>query len=171
MRGACRGDGCAKAVYIFGTDLCSSHLGRWLRRAPAEARAAVLLATIDAPVWQAWPRVSLAESGEDGLGGLREWQAGRCAICGSVEPLVTDHDHRTLLVRGLLCRSCNTAEGNADWPWLHRYRLDPPAITLGLWVEYVMPFAWAKPEAPPVSVSDLVATMRQRSWGTGILQR
>ncbi|MGA5552643.1 endonuclease domain-containing protein [Streptomyces pseudogriseolus] len=43
---------------------------------------------------------------------LEEWQAGRCAVCEStVQELVTDHDHGTGLVRGLLCRSCNTREG------------------------------------------------------------
>jgi hypothetical protein len=36
---------------------------------------------------------------------------GKCGICGRCKPLVIDHNHRTGAVRGLLCRSCNTAIG------------------------------------------------------------
>jgi len=39
---------------------------------------------------------------------LARWQNGRCAICGRMSDLVCDHDHATGLVRGWLCRSCNT---------------------------------------------------------------
>ena len=38
-------------------------------------------------------------------------QAGRCAICGALGPLVRDHCHVTGRFRELLCASCNTAEG------------------------------------------------------------
>jgi hypothetical protein len=38
---------------------------------------------------------------------LEEWQQGRCAICGSSEALVWDHDPWSGLVRGLLNRACN----------------------------------------------------------------
>jgi hypothetical protein len=35
---------------------------------------------------------------------LREWQAGRCAMCGRSADLRLDHDHKTGMVRGLLSR-------------------------------------------------------------------
>lgn len=38
---------------------------------------------------------------------LRDRQAGRCAMCEEVQSLRTDHDHKTALVRGLLCHECN----------------------------------------------------------------
>lgn len=45
-------------------------------------------------------------------------QRGRCCLCGAEhkagKALVVDHDHITGRVRGLLCRLCNTAVGNAD---------------------------------------------------------
>ena len=48
---------------------------------------------------------------------LMELQGGKCAICGGIkgkkadDDLVVEHDHHTGLIRGLLCRGCNTAEG------------------------------------------------------------
>lgn len=50
---------------------------------------------------------------------LLECQGGRCGICGTDRPggptpdsaFHVDHDHETKRVRGLLCRSCNTALG------------------------------------------------------------
>lgn len=45
---------------------------------------------------------------------LRRWQDGACAMC-SARPnrLLVDHCHRSGLIRGLLCTSCNTAEGSS----------------------------------------------------------
>jgi hypothetical protein len=43
---------------------------------------------------------------------LRDWQCGRCAICGCHnrdDRLVLDHDHASGLVRGWLCQGCNIA--------------------------------------------------------------
>lgn len=42
-------------------------------------------------------------------------QGGRCAVCSTTEPghesFTVDHCHRTNLVRGLLCRNCNSGIG------------------------------------------------------------
>jgi hypothetical protein len=75
---------------------------------------------------------------------LASWQDGRCAICGSSpKTLVTDHDHLTGLVRGLLCYSCNAVEGHAgegSKGMIASYRRRHPAIILGLTVPYVDPW-------------------------------
>lgn len=34
-----------------------------------------------------------------------------CAICEERKPLCVDHDHETNKIRGLLCRTCNSAIG------------------------------------------------------------
>jgi len=45
-------------------------------------------------------------------------QGGGCAICGlkcrSGKRLAIDHDHKTGMVRGLLCMCCNTAIGHLN---------------------------------------------------------
>lgn len=72
---------------------------------------------------------------------LARWQDGRCAICGKVRELVCDHDHATGLVRGWLCRSCNTTEGTNQDPdtIFARYRERHPAAILGLTIRYLNP--------------------------------
>ncbi|MFG2532811.1 endonuclease domain-containing protein [Streptomyces sp. NPDC048516] len=110
------------------------------------------------PICWSWPvdrpGAASEEQAEDRL---RAWQDGRCAICGGVERLVTDHDHDTGLVRGLLCRTCNTNEGMNGLPGTvyDRYRERHPTKMLGVQLRYWDPFRkeFAQP-APP----------RQNTW-------
>lgn len=82
---------------------------------------------------------------------MAKWQAGRCAICGHVAVLVNDHDHQTSLVRGLLCRSCNTLEGMGHQGVFAKYRAFSPAIICGVRERYWNPFTkeYAEPAPPP----------------------
>jgi Recombination endonuclease VII len=72
---------------------------------------------------------------------LSWWHWEQCAICGTTSDLVKDHDHRTALVRGYLCRSCNKKEGHAaaDDPLFKNYRERSPAVILGIQVTYWSP--------------------------------
>ena len=66
---------------------------------------------------------------------ILEWQRGVCAICGRPPGrtrLAVDHNHKTGLVRGLLCWTCNTALGkfrdNDDHVYhAWKYVSSPPA--------------------------------------------
>ncbi|MGW9299556.1 endonuclease domain-containing protein [Streptomyces cyaneofuscatus] len=83
-----------------------------------------------------------------GLAAIEAWQAGRCGICSSETRLVTDHDHASGLVRGLLCQSCNTAEASRNFGPYRRYRERPPAVILGVKVRYWNPITgdFARPQ-------------------------
>lgn len=65
------------------------------------------------------------------------WHHDCCAACGGRGDLVLDHDHRTALIRGYLCRSCNLQEPHA-YPdsLLGRYRDRNSATILGIQVRY-----------------------------------
>ena len=77
------------------------------------------------------------------------WQRGRCAICGRKPSsgLDTDHDHETGLIRGYLCRSCNTAEGCGRGGKFAKYRERCPAVICGYADYYYDPIGhrYAKP--------------------------
>lgn len=74
------------------------------------------------------------------------WHQHRCASCGTAGDLEVDHDHRTKLIRGLLCGACNQHEGlderNRGRRTLYhfsppsyameRYRTKNPATQLGM---------------------------------------
>ena len=79
------------------------------------------------------------------------WHAGRCAICGAKDVLVTDHDHKTGFVRGLLCRSDNTLEGVGYDGVFRKYREFSPAVICGVRERYWNPFTreFAEPAPPP----------------------
>lgn len=50
--------------------------------------------------------------GEADFVAMLEQQGGLCAACRVDKPVHVDHDHKTGLVRGLLCYLCNQALGN-----------------------------------------------------------
>lgn len=73
----------------------------------------------------------------DATGALRRWQAGACAMCSASRGrLLVDHCHQTGQIRGLLCSSCNTAEGLGSSPSFAAYRLRPPTVMLGMAEQY-----------------------------------
>lgn len=72
---------------------------------------------------------------------IKEFQNGKCAICqkatGASRNLSVDHSHSTNLIRGLLCRPCNTLLGRAgDDPMYFaraiEYLTNPPTTKMGL---------------------------------------
>ena len=98
-------------------------------------------------------RAAIERDGNDDLAWdlLADWQDDRCAICKSRHGDVLDHDHRTALVRGWLCRSCNLKEGHASGAThpVVRYRTRNPATILGLEIVYRSSWGVAVPEALP----------------------
>ena len=69
---------------------------------------------------------------------MAKWHRERCAVCGMRRPynLINDHDHETGLIRGFLCRSCNTLESHGNQIIFDRYRLVCPAMVFGLKYPY-----------------------------------
>jgi len=52
---------------------------------------------------------------------LARKQGGKCALCRKAKRLVVDHDHRTLVIRGLICGQCNRLMVAMDDPkWAGR---------------------------------------------------
>lgn len=118
------------------------------------------------PACWSWPVPEAREYANEGEASdaLHEWQHGRgCAICGPGWDLVEDHDHKTGLVRGNLCHSCNIKEGwgNGTPPFL-KYIERNPASILGVKVRYWSPFTgYAEPE--PVLTPEEEAEARRQS--------
>lgn len=79
--------------------------------------------------------------------GVAAFTRGRCGICGDKGRTVEDHDHATGLVRGPLCRRCNTLEGQRDEldDVFARYRQRYPLMILGAEDVYWLGFGrgWA----------------------------
>lgn len=110
------------------------------------------------PACWSWPLPDRLPDGRLGIT-LAEWHDGRCAMCGiGGGGNVCDHDHRTAMVRGYLCHSCNTREGmdrgqSAAW---ENYRLRPPATILGVEVQYIsLVTGPAVPDPPPPTMDQL----------------
>lgn len=105
------------------------------------------------PACWAWP-IPTPGAG-DPLLVLTLWQDDRCAVCGHQDSrLVLDHDHQTALVRGWLCRSCNSSEPHRGGVF-DLYRDRPPAGMLGVEVVYVSAVTGpARPAAPPDTDAD-----------------
>lgn len=97
----------------------------------------------------------------------QDWQDGRCGFCGrTIEDfapkrmkMVLDHDHATGLVRGYLCRPCNSSEGQGNprrwWRWRAGWN---PASLLGTDEEYVgWGWGWEQMERamPPATMDEL----------------
>jgi ribosomal protein S14 len=71
---------------------------------------------------------------------MAAWQRDRCAICGRRRELIRDHDHETGLIRGFLCRQCNTQEGAGHHP---EYGAIHPALICGVREMYTSSWASA----------------------------
>lgn len=91
------------------------------------------------PACMSWP-LPLTDDAADEFQ-MQRWQAGRCAMCDKTgSPLVLDHDHDTGLIRGYLCRSCNTQEGfGRHLPRFIRWRNGwNPARLMGIEEQYIL---------------------------------
>lgn len=75
---------------------------------------------------------------------VADWHADRCAACGYRRELVTDHCHKSGLVRGLLCRGCNVQEGCGNPWWGDGYRARPPAVILGYTEPYLLTITYGR---------------------------
>jgi hypothetical protein len=91
------------------------------------------------PACWSWPAPETCTFADDeSAAAFLNWWNHDCAVCGAAGTggLVEDHDHRTGLVRGRLCRSCNAQEGRSDAGVFQKYRERSPAAILGISVRY-----------------------------------
>ena len=101
---------------------------------------------------------------------LAGWQRHRCAICGDRSEHL-DHDHKTGLVRGWLCRCCNIGEGCSPifipGGQFERYREKNPASILGIEIRYYSPFTgWAEPAPDPLPLEQHAAFVLAERFGS-----
>jgi hypothetical protein len=108
------------------------------------------------PACWSWPAPETCTfRDEDTARMFLSWWNQMCATCGSENTLVEDHDHRTGLVRGMLCRSCNIREGKSDSGVFRKYRERNPASILGIQVQYWSPWTgFAEPEPETTSAQE-----------------
>jgi hypothetical protein len=92
---------------------------------------------------------------------LLHWQEYCCAVCGRRYPDVTDHDHKTGLIRGELCRSCNTSEAFATSARFRNYRERNPASILGIRILYWDPFRGEARPVPELNSREELGKARQ----------
>lgn len=84
---------------------------------------------------------------------------GRCGACRRGPDKVLDHDHRTGLVRGLLCKRCNSMPVSSivhknHWrvrglvPVIALYCQYPPAAVMGVCIDYAHPLGFSSISEP-----------------------
>lgn len=128
--------------------------------------AAIRLRLPDPACWY-WPAPETCTFKDDDSAEqfLHYWHRGSCAACDGGGDLVLDHDHKTGLVRGYLCRSCNSREPHAEsGSVLGRYRERNPASILGIKVRYWSPWSgYAEPVQEPTPEERRAAEERMRA--------
>ncbi|MDA1384348.1 MULTISPECIES: endonuclease domain-containing protein [Glycomyces] len=92
--------------------------------------------------WE-WPGQSLGNLEPDSYEAFKTiatWQDGRCAVCGVYADLVLDHNHGNGLVRGWICRSCNSREGSPhdNSEVMKNFRTRNPASILGIRISFFL---------------------------------
>lgn len=142
------------ATAVPNPKVCEEHLTDAervaLEHADAELRRRLERLAHEPDCWS-WPTPDPCDyaTEEEASDALFAWQHGRgCAICGDTSRLVQDHDHKTGLVRGNLCHTCNVKEGQGSTraPFV-KYRERNPASILGVKVRYWSSWTgYAEPE-------------------------
>ena len=104
------------------------------------------------PAFLSWDTTDLPNHCPPNIYKVWLWHPLECAICGGEGRTIIDHDHKTHLTRGNLCRSCNVREGKGAGGPFAAWREDQnPGAMYGLAEEYWSPFTWAEylPSASP----------------------
>lgn len=164
MRPKTRAEEVQHIVEAMAAEL-SAWLGACLEERPASPLHLELL-KLGVPACHTWALPAGPMPTHQELSPLKligEWQNDQCGLCGSPgRETVLDHCHRTGLIRGLLCRSCNVHEGlRHDSPAVIAYRLRSPAVLLGVTEPYYSPWkGYASPHRGVVVPDDPAAAAR-----------